>query len=115
MKGKKHRETGGRNDAAEDLDKKTPMRVNAPKIEAEADERASGGRTGRKRGGVVHHENMEGMKHAKHVGAVQGSMHTHAGRKPRKDGGRTGSDSAPFSSARKSTPAPGRKVETGLE
>ena len=116
MKGRKeHRNTGGRNDAAEDVDRKTPMRVNAPEIDAEANEKKRGGRTERRRGGVVHHEKMEHMKHAKHVGKVHGEMKVHAGRAARKSGGRTGCDGAPYSTASKSTPAPGRKVQTEFE
>lgn len=110
MKGhRKERSTGGRDDAAEDLKQKTQMRVNAPKIEAEADEKKSGGKVKRKRGGIVHHENMENMKHAKHLGPVRGEASKgHAGRKPRKDGGRTGADSHPFSSAKTGEKPAGR-------
>lgn len=120
MKGHKSdhhkRDTGGRNLAADDLDEKTEMRVNAPKIDREANEKKRGGRTKRKSGGMVHHEKMENMKHAKHIGKVHGEeAKHHAGRKPRKDGGRTGADSHPFSSARNSDPAPGRKVQTEFE
>lgn len=131
-----HRNTGGVNEAAEDIRDKPEARVNAKKINAEAEERkrggkvegkkhgaehhhpeckchkCGGGRVERKRGGHVHHEKMEHMKHAKHVGPVEGhqSKH-HAGRMPRKSGGRTGSDSHPFSSARAGSPPPGHKVE----
>ena len=124
-----HRETGGRNDAEEDVERKTPMRVNAPEIDREASEKKRGGRAKRKHGGEVrkHHVDHEGKlvkkeherherkrggrmpEHAKHV-EVSGEHEKHrADRKPRKDGGRTGADAHPFSSARKGTPAPGRK------
>lgn len=113
MKGKKkHRATGGFNAAEEDLREDPEMRVNAGKIKAEATEKKSGGRAGRASGGHVHHEDMSNMKHAKHIGPVRGSGgSSHAGKKPRASGGRTGADSAPFSSARKGSPAPGRNVE----
>lgn len=97
MKGRKHRATGGVNEAAEDLKTKPEARTNAAKIDAEAEERKHGGRT--KHVGKVH------GKHAKH----------HAGRAPRKSGGRAGSDSSPFTSARHGTPARGRKLEMEME
>jgi hypothetical protein len=103
---RKHRETGGVNEAEEDVSKKTPMRVNAPEIEREADEKKRGGRAKRKRGGMAEakHVEMHGEHEAKR-----------ADRKPRKDGGRTGADSQPFSSARKGTTPPGRKEMAGYE
>lgn len=110
MKGRKDRSTGGRDDAEADVRDKPEMRVNATKEKAEAEEKKRGGRTGRKRGGVVHHENMDNMKHAKHLGPVRGeASRSHAGRKPRASGGKTGADSHPFSSARKGELPPGRK------
>lgn len=114
MKGK-HRETGGKNEAAEDLKTKPAARDNASKIESEASEKCAGGRAGRKRGGHVHHENMDSLKHAKHVGPIRGASKGNAGRKPRKSGGRTGADSSPFSSARHGSSAPGHKVEMGMD
>jgi hypothetical protein len=75
----------------------------------------------RRRGGEVHdekgrekvakhHEQMEDLDHAKHVGEVRGEHGKHtAARAPRKDGGKTGADRAPFSSARAGTRPPGRK------
>ena len=93
MKGRKHRETGGVNEAARDLETKPEARTNASKIDAAAQERKRGGR-------------------AKHVGQVSGDMAKfNAGRKPRKNGGRTGSDSNPFTSARHGTPPKGHSVE----
>ena len=79
-------------------------RVNAPKIFGEAKQKKHGGRTKRKHGGMIHkhHEAGEHMKHAKHIGMVHGHRHAaHAGRKPRKSGGRAGSDMNPLSSAHK--------------
>jgi hypothetical protein len=87
MKGRSKRETGGRNLAAEDVSEKTARRNIAPKIFDAADERKAGGK-------------------------VKGDMAmSHAGRKPRKSGGRAGSDQSPFSSALKGTAAKGRKLE----
>lgn len=57
----------------------------------------------RRRGG-----RLEGKKHLE----VHGEHEKHrADRKPRKDGGRTGSDSAPFSSARHGVDPPDHKTE----
>jgi hypothetical protein len=61
----------------------------------EAEERKSGGRAKRKHGGAM---KVEGEK-----------AKMHAGRKPRKAGGRTGSNFSPLSSAHSGKPAPGRK------
>ncbi len=117
MKGRKHRETGGTNEAKADLDDKPEMRVNAPKIKAEAEERKAGGRTARKHGGEVH---KSGCKCEKCVGGKVGrkdgghvdgeSSAARADRKPRKSGGSATSN--PFSSARSGSPPPGRKVMT---
>ena len=85
---------GGVNEAAEDL-KMKPMRYNESRVEDEAEERKRGGRIKRKMVGAVH------GKAAKH----------HAGRKPRKSGGRASSDMSPFTSARHGTPAKGRSLE----
>jgi len=103
---RKHRETGGVNEAEEDLKTKPEAYTDAKKIDSEAEEmeeRKSGGRAKRKHGGK-----MVGMvegKHAKH----------HAGHKPRKAGGRATSDMNPFTSARKGTPAKGRKLEMEMD
>jgi hypothetical protein len=93
--GRKHRNTGGTDDAKEDLDDKPEARTNAKKIDEEAEERksggrarAAGGRTARKHGGKTEMK-VEGKK-----------AEMHAGRKPRKNGGRTGSDGSPFTTAR---------------
>jgi hypothetical protein len=98
MKGRKHRETGGSNEAEEDVKDKPEARTNAKKIDDEAEEMKKGGRAKRARGGKM-------------VGKVEGekAMH-HAGRKPRKSGGRTGSDGSPFTTARSGKNPPGREV-----
>jgi len=97
--------TDGYNEAEKDLREKPERRNHAPKIMDEAErmgERKNGGRAQRKRGGAA----------MKHVGAVAGDMaKMHAGRKPRKAGGRASSDTSPFTSARHGTAAKGRKVE----
>ena len=102
MKGRKGRGTGGVNEAEEDEKTKPEARTNAKEIDEEAEERKKGGRAKRKHGGKM-------------IGKVEGekAMH-HAGRKPRKAGGRTsGSDGNPFTSARKGKDAPGREIMKG--
>jgi hypothetical protein len=104
---RKHKAHGGETlsgkaDWKDDLSHNPEARDNAHKIEGEAEARKHGGRTARKHGGMIHHEKMEHMKHAKHVGKVHGEhAHHHAGRKPRKSGGRAGADMNPLSSAHK--------------
>ena len=106
MKGRKHRGTGGANEAEEDLKTKAENRSYTgdpkdPSPAKEAEEMKKGGRAKRKHGGKL-------------VGKVEGEKsHMHAGRKPRKAGGRAGSDSNPFTSARKGKDAPGREVMKG--
>jgi hypothetical protein len=95
MKGRKHRGTGGVNEAESDLKDKPEARTNAGKIDKEAEERKHGGRAKRKHGGMAVH----GEKHGHH-----------AGRKPRKSGGRTGSDSNPLTSSHTGKQPPGRSV-----
>lgn len=89
-----------------------PQRYNnAPKVQNAAEEKKNGGRAKRKRkrgGGVQHHEKGEDMKHAKHVGPVHGKMKVHAGRAPRKSGGRAGT--GPFSAAHAGTPPKDHKT-----
>ena len=96
MKGRKHKGTGGTNEAEEDEKTKPEARTNASKIDSEAEEMKKGGRTKRAHGGKTEMK-VSGEK----------AMH-HAGRKPRKNGGRTGSDSSPFTSARHGKSPPGR-------
>ena len=110
-KGRKHRETGGVNEAEEDLNRKSPSRT-APgdKVNIEeAEERSEkgeekfrrGGRTKRRDGGKVHGEKAMG----------------HAGRKPRKSGGRAQAvaETSPFSTARHGTAPKGREVQLEME
>jgi hypothetical protein len=105
----------GTDEAAMDLRTKPEPRTNAKHIDDEAEEmhaKKHGGRTKRKHGGHVHHEHGKHLAHAKHVGHVHGEHHTaHAGRKPRKSGGRAGSEANPFTSALHGTPPKGHKVE----
>lgn len=160
---RRHRETGGVNEAEEDLATKPEARTNASIIDRAAEERKHGGETKKKRvkrahGGEIHHSRCrcekcmggetkrehrakggmilepghQGHGHGpdehmgthrkmrshggKEVGEVHGERHrAHAGHKPRKSGGRSGSDEHPFSSAKAGTPAPGRKVQTWAE
>ena len=84
---RKKREADGVAEYKQDLESKPEMRVNASKIKSEAEERKRGGKAVKMHG-----------KHAKH----------HAGRKPRKSGGRAGSNMNPLSSAHSGTPAKGR-------
>lgn len=104
MKGRKHRESGGVNEAKEDLKTKPANRSytgdSKPSPATEAEEMKKGGRAKRARGG----KSVEGEK----------AMH-HAGRKPRKNGGRTGSDSSPFTSARNGKMPVGHKTEACSE
>jgi len=111
--GRKHRNTGGVNEAEMDLKTKPEARTNAAKIDAEAEERKHGGRAKRKHGGHVKHHHSGVVKH---VGKVHGekAMH-HAGRKPRKSGGRASSDANPFTSARHGTVPKGRKLDMEME
>lgn len=106
---RKHRATGGENQAAEDLKRKNERYTYESKVNDEAEERKHGGRTKRKHGGHVKHHAGEHHEvhgeHAKH----------HAGRKPRKSGGRTGSDKSPFSSARHGKEPMGHKVDLDME
>lgn len=102
MKGRKGRSTGGANEADEDLKDKPEARTEAKEIDSEAEERKRGGRAKRRRGGKTEVGKVEGHK---------ASMH--AGRKPRKSGGRAGSDANPFTSARSGKDAPGREVMKG--
>lgn len=97
-------------DPAKDLDTKPKNYGASTNVSSEAEEKKRGGRAKRKRGGMVHHEKGEPMKHAKHVGLVSGDKQTHAGRAPRKSGGRTGSNFSPFSSAKAGTPPRDHKV-----
>ncbi|CAB4145546.1 hypothetical protein UFOVP1518_2 [uncultured Caudovirales phage] len=103
MKGRTYKADGGPTSGKkvfdEDLSEKNQRYTYQSKVNDEAEERKHGGRAKRKRGGGV-----------KHVGSIAGlKAKMHAGRMPRASGG--SSTANPFSSARKGTPAPGRKVE----
>lgn len=87
---RKQREAGGVAEYKEDMSMTPEARDKAPKIEGPA--------AGRKRGGKA--VKMHGKMAAKH-----------AGRKPRKSGGRAGSNMNPLSSAHAGTPAKGRHVK----
>jgi hypothetical protein len=107
MKGRKHRASGGVNEAAEDLKHKNQKYTYESHVNSEAEERKHGGRTAhrkpRKTGGKAMHDMQVHGEHAKH----------HAGRKPRKSGGRlAGSD---WAMAQKSMPAKGRNVSGSIE
>lgn len=99
MKGRKHRETGGANEAKEDEDTKPEARTDAKNIDREAEERARGGRA--KGATVTDHGGSRGLAAMKkrkrggrtEVGKVEGEHGAHhAGRKPRKAGGQTKED-----------------------
>ncbi len=86
-------------------------------VQKEAEERKHGGRRKRKHGGYAkvakHHESGKHMAHAKHVGNVKGEQyHADAGamRRQRKEGGRTGSNFSPLSSAHAGTKPHGHKT-----
>ena len=99
MKGRKHKATGGVNEAEDDL-KDKPTDRNAPNnVAKEAEEMKKGGRAKRKEGGKVEGKAM---------------MH-HAGRKPRKSGGRATSDANPFTSARMGKMPKGHTTEAVSE
>lgn len=102
--GRRSRATGGTDEAEEDVKSKPEARTNAKKIDEEAEEMKKGGRAKRKHGGKTEVGHIEGHKAA-----------MHAGRKPRKSGGRTGAEANPFTGARKGSDAPGRKVMKGEE
>lgn len=97
--GRKSRNTGGANEAEEDVKDKPEPRTNAKKVDEEAEEMKKGGRAKRKHGGKTEIGHIEGKK-----------AEAHAGRKPRKSGGRTGSDGSPFTTAKGGKDAPGRSL-----
>jgi hypothetical protein len=86
--GRKKRASGGVNAAAEDLSKKNMRYTYQSNVNDEAEER--------KRGGMV-----DGKK-----------AKIHAGRKPRKSGGRTGSNMNPLSSAASGEAPKGRTFQS---
>lgn len=98
--GRRSRATGGANEAEEDLKDKPEARTNAKKIDEEAEEMKKGGRAKKyRRGGKTEVGHIEG-----------GKAPMHAGRKPRKSGGRASSDANPFTSAKSGKDAPGRNL-----
>ena len=107
MKGRTGRKDGGPtsgvDEAAEDQRLHVNMRTHAPDIERDARERKKGGRVARKRGGKA--------PAALAIGGAPGR--TDAGVKPRKAGGRTGSNDRPFSSARHGKDPPGHSTPGG--
>ena len=97
MKGRKHRATGGVNEAEKDLGHKNLRYTYQSHVQDEAEERKHGGRAKRK-----------------HGGCATGEMaRKHAGRKPRKSGGSC--EASPFSSARHGTAPKGRKLDMERE
>lgn len=94
MKGRSKRASGGVNQAAEDMGRKNMRYTYQSNVNDEAEERKRGGKA---------------------VGKVKGmKAKADMGRKPRKTGGRAGSNMSPLSSAAKGTPAPGRNVSGSL-
>ncbi|KPK13935.1 MAG: hypothetical protein AMJ56_00340 [Anaerolineae bacterium SG8_19] len=95
MKGRSKRASGGVNEMAQDMGKKNMRYTYQSNVNDEAEERKRGGKA---------------------VGKVKGMKgKADMGRKPRKSGGRTGSNMSPLSSAAKGTPAPGRNVSGSLD
>jgi hypothetical protein len=98
MKGRKHKGTGGANEAEADIKDKPKDRTEPSGPAKEAEEMKKGGRAKKARGG-------------KSVGEVRGEpAKSHAGRKPRKAGGRAGSDSSPLTSSHSGKQPAGRSV-----
>lgn len=119
MKARSKKASGGEADfgkprddyKADEKDKPTNY-GSSTNVSKEAEEKKRGGRAKRKSGGgVTHREACEDMKHAKHVGNVKGTRDVHAGRAPRKSGGRTGSNFSPMSSAHAGTPPRGHSAK----
>lgn len=110
MKGhaRKHRETGGVNEAEEDLERKTPSRTNNKEIAEEAEEKSEKGEEKFKRGGRT----------KKNVGGIAGgASRPSAARRPRKSGGRAQAvaETNPFSTARHGKAPKGREVQLEME
>jgi hypothetical protein len=99
MKGKRaHKGTGGVDDAEEDIKRKAADRSEPNNIATEAEKLKKGGRAKKSHGGKM-------------VGKPAGEKGAeYAGRKPRKSGGRAGSDSSPLTSAHSGKQPPGRSV-----
>jgi hypothetical protein len=117
---RKHKAEGGANTGVkeweEDLKEKPTDYTAKNHVAEEAEEKKHGGRAKRKRGGHVHHEHKSNLKYAKHLGHIEGEAHkTHAGRRPRKAGGRAGSNFSPLSSAHAISGATVHKTESGID
>ena len=100
MKGRKHKGTGGVNEAEDDIKEKPKTRTMPNNVEDEAEEteRKSGGRTKKAAGGVS-------------IGKAEGGKAMgRADRKPRKAGGRAACESSPFTSAHSGSTPKGRSV-----
>lgn len=109
MKGRKHREAGGVNQAADDLKDKPEARTDAKKIDSEAEEMKKGGRAKRRHGGKTE-MHVEGEHKKAHAGKKRAT----GGRAAFARGGGT-SDANPFTSARSGKEPPGRSVMKGKE
>jgi hypothetical protein len=117
MKGRKHKNTGGENEAEADVKTKPENRSNTGEKEEgvanEAEEMKKGGRA-KKRHKKAHGGGFGPEKHGTDEPKVMGDKPlNHAGRKPRKAGGRASSNANPFTSARMGKDAPGRKLMRG--
>jgi hypothetical protein len=121
MKGKKHegeKDRPGVDEAAKDA-KTKPMAYGRgyPEEEAEddRDERKHGGKAEEKREDKKEDEKKKRDHMKRKRGGKTVEMHgeekEHAGRKPRKSGGRAGCEASPFTAAHKGTAATGRKLE----
>lgn len=105
----------GVNEAAEDLKQKNQRYTYQSKVNDEAEERKHGGRakkhrSAHKHGGGTKHR-MEAAEHHEHH-AHGGHAKHHAGRKPRKSGGRLAGTE--WMAAQKSTPAKGRDISGSI-
>ena len=118
MKGRKHKAAGGQAEHGDreyekDLATKNMRYTYQSHVEDEAEEKKRGGRAKRKHGGHVAHHHSG---HVKHVGSVHGEHGAHhAGRKPRKSGGRAYSDSNPFTSAAHGKAPKGRNLDMEMD
>lgn len=101
MKGRrKHKATGGENEAEADIKDKPADRSSPNNIAKEAEEMKKGGRAKKAHGGKM-------------LGTISGEEpKSHAGRKPRKAGGRS-VESNPFTAARVGKMPPGHKTQSG--
>ena len=102
MKGRKHKGTGGVNEAEDDINDTPKDRTEPSNVSKEAEEKKRGGRTKKAAGGAAA---------PKLIGkAAGGPAGVRADRTPRKSGGRTGSDSSPLTSAHTGKNPPGRSL-----